>query len=106
MKIVTVVGARPQFIKAAAISRAFRHHPEIDEVLVHTGQHYDDNMSDVFFRELGIPTPKHHLDIRANGHGAMTGRMLEAVEAVLLEEQPAAVLIYGDTNSTLAGALA
>ncbi len=106
MKIVTVVGARPQFIKAAAVSRAVRATPGLRELLVHTGQHYDDNMSAVFFEELGIPRPDHHLGIGGGPHGAMTGRMLEAVERTLLDEKPDAVLVYGDTNSTLAGALA
>jgi UDP-GlcNAc3NAcA epimerase len=108
IKIVTIVGARPQFIKAAAVSRAIRndHANEIEEVLVHTGQHYDENMSKVFFEELDIPHPKYNLEISGGSHGAMTGRMLEAVEQVLLNEKPDWVLIYGDTNSTLAGALA
>lgn len=108
MKIVTVVGARPQFIKAAAVSRVIRsdYVGQIDEVLVHTGQHYDDNMSKVFFDELGIPHPKYNLEISGGQHGAMTGRMLESVENVLLQEKPDWLLIYGDTNSTLAGALA
>lgn len=108
MKIVTVVGARPQFIKAAAVSRVIRdNYPgKIEEVLVHTGQHYDENMSKVFFEELDIPQPKYNLEISGGQHGAMTGRMLEAVENVLLQEKPDCLLIYGDTNSTLAGALA
>lgn len=108
MKIVTVVGARPQFIKAAAISRVIRddYAGKIEEMLVHTGQHYDENMSKVFFEELDIPQPKYNLEISGGQHGAMTGRMLEAVENVLLQEKPDWVLIYGDTNSTLAGALA
>lgn len=108
MKIVTVVGARPQFIKAAAVSRAIRdgYAGKVEEVLVHTGQHYDENMSKVFFDELNIPHPKYNLEISGGQHGAMTGRMLEAVENVLLQEQPDWLLIYGDTNSTLAGALA
>ena len=106
MHLITVVGARPQFIKAAAVSRAIRERGDIVESLVHTGQHFDDDMSQVFFDELGIPHPKHHLGVRATTHGAMTGRMLEAIEAVLLTEQPEAVIVYGDTNSTLAGALA
>lgn len=107
-KIVTVVGARPQFIKAAAISRVIRNEyaGTLEEVLVHTGQHYDHNMSQVFFDELDIPPPKYNLDISGGNHGAMTGKMLEAIEAVLLDEKPDWVLIYGDTNSTLAGALA
>ncbi len=106
MKILTVVGARPQFIKAAAVSRVIGDTPDVEEMLVHTGQHYDDNMSKVFFEDLDIPPPKYNLDISGGSHGAMTGRMLEAVEAVLLQERPDWVLIYGDTNSTLAGALA
>ena len=108
MKIVTIVGARPQFIKAAAVSRVIRNDyaTQIEEVLVHTGQHYDDNMSKVFFDELDIPHPKYNLEISGGQHGAMTGRMLEAVESVLLKEKPDWLLIYGDTNSTLAGALA
>ena len=108
MRIVTVVGARPQFIKAAALSRAIRNDyaGQIEEVLVHTGQHYDDNMSKVFFEELDIPHPKYNLEISDGKHGVMTGRMLEGVENVLLQEKPDWLLIYGDTNSTLAGALA
>jgi len=108
VKVVTIVGARPQFIKAAALSRAIRDDfaGRIEEVLVHTGQHFDANMSAVFFEELGIPHPRHNLEISGGTHGAMTGRMLEAVEAVLMKEKPDWVLIYGDTNSTLAGALA
>jgi UDP-GlcNAc3NAcA epimerase len=106
MKILTVIGARPQFIKAAAVSRLLRAVPGTSEVLVHTGQHYDGNMSDVFFSELGIPTPDHHLGVGSGSHGAMTGRMLEKVEAVVLAEKPDTVLVYGDTNSTLSGGLA
>ncbi len=106
MKFVTVVGARPQFIKAATVSRVVRGRSDIREVIVHTGQHYDANMSDVFFGELDIPRPDHHLGIGGGTHGAMTGRMLEAIERTLLDEMPDAVLVYGDTNSTLAGALA
>lgn len=108
MRITTIVGARPQFIKAAAVSRMLRaeYRGRIDESLVHTGQHYDANMSDVFFEELEIPKPAHHLEIAGGGHGAMTGRMLAAIEVVLQDERPDYVLIYGDTNSTLAGALA
>jgi UDP-GlcNAc3NAcA epimerase len=103
--IVTVLGARPQFIKAAAVSRKLQA-AGVREVLVHTGQHFDENMSDLFFRELQIPRPDHNLDVRGGGHGAMTGRMLERVEAVLAAEPPDWVMVYGDTNSTLAGALA
>lgn len=108
MKIVTVVGARPQFIKAAAVSRALqaRSGEGLAEVLVHTGQHYDKMMSDVFFEELGIDAPAYNLAIAGGGHGAMTGRMLEALERVFIDERPDWVLIYGDTNSTLAAALA
>ena len=103
--ILTVVGARPQFIKAAPVSAALAR-AGLREVLVHTGQHFDAQMSDVFFDELGLRPPDHHLQINSLGHGAMTGRMLEALEQVMLEARPAKVLIYGDTNSTLAGALA
>ena len=106
MKILTVVGARPQFVKAAVVSRALADRAGMREVLVHTGQHFDDSMSDVFFRELGIPAPAHHLGIGGLSHGAMTGRMIEALELVMQRESPDRVLVYGDTNSTLAGALA
>ena len=106
-KIVTIVGARPQFIKAAAVSREIlKHAGKIEEVMVHTGQHYDPNMSQVFFDELEIPAPRYNLEVSGGGHGAMTGRMLEGIEQILLSEKPDWVLIYGDTNSTLAGALA
>ncbi len=104
MKILTVVGARPQFIKAAVISRVLREHAT--EVLVHTGQHYDHNMSDIFFEELSIPKPDYNLGISGGSHGRMTGNMLMAIEEVLQKEQPDRVLVYGDTNSTLAAALA
>lgn len=106
VRIVTVVGARPQFIKAAAVSRVARSRTGIDEILIHTGQHFDRNMSDIFFDELGIAPPAHSLGIGGSTHGDMTGRMLGAIEAVLMAEKPDAVLVYGDTNSTLAGALA
>jgi UDP-GlcNAc3NAcA epimerase len=106
MKIVTVIGARPQFIKAAAVSRVLREMSDMDEVLIHTGQHYDENMSDVFFEELDIPRPQYHLGVGSGTHGAMTGRMLEKIEEVLFAERPSLVLVYGDTNSTLAGGLA
>lgn len=110
MKILTVIGARPQFIKASAVSRAIQAEnvrgAGLHEVIVHTGQHFDANMSKVFFEELSIPEPDYHLGIASLGHGAMTGRMLEAIESVLLKEKPDVMLVYGDTNSTLAGALA
>lgn len=105
MKIVTVVGARPQFIKAAPVGRALREAGH-REVLVHTGQHYDDAMADVFFRELGIAKPDVNLEVGSGSHGHQTGRMLMGLEDVLTAEKPDWVLVYGDTNSTLAGALA
>src|SRR4051812_4359441 len=104
MKILTVIGARPQFIKAAVVTRLLQARPGVEEVLVHTGQHYDENMSDVFFQELEITRPAHHLGIGSGRHGAQTGRTLEALEEVLLKVKPDKVVIYGDTNSTLAGA--
>lgn len=106
MKIVTVLGARPQFIKAAALSRTIKGYNDIEEVIVHTGQHYDQNMSDIFFTEMNIPKPKYRLETGGKSHGAMTGQQLEEIEKVLLAEKPGVVLVYGDTNSTLAGALA
>ncbi|MEA3420558.1 MAG: UDP-N-acetylglucosamine 2-epimerase (non-hydrolyzing) [Acidobacteriota bacterium] len=106
MKIATIIGARPQFIKAAMVSRVLRNRQGVREILIHTGQHYDNNMSDVFFNELEIPAPDYNLGISADTQGAQTGRMLEAIEAVLITEKPDCVLVYGDTNSTLAGALA
>ncbi len=105
-KIVSILGARPQFIKAAVLSRIIREKNEFSEIIVHTGQHFDSNMSEVFFVEMDIPKPKYNLDINGVGHGAMTGRMLEQIEVVLLIEKPDMVVVYGDTNSTLAGALA
>jgi UDP-GlcNAc3NAcA epimerase len=101
-----VVGARPQFVKAAVVSRAIFNVNGITEKIIHTGQHYDENMSDVFFAEMDIPPPHYRLEVGGLNHGAMTGRMLEQIEKVLLEEKPDFVLVYGDTNSTLAGALA
>jgi UDP-GlcNAc3NAcA epimerase len=109
VNILTIIGARPQFIKAAVISRMLRSNDQkhkINELIVHTGQHFDDNMSKFFFEELDIPKPKYNLDLSGGSQGKMTGRMLEAIERVLLKEKPDWVLIYGDTNSTLAGALA
>ena len=106
MKLATILGARPQFIKASVVSHALAASGAFEEVMIHTGQHFDANMSDVFFAELGIAAPAHTLGIHGGGQGAMTGRMLEAVERVLIKERPDAVLVYGDTNSTLAGALA
>ena len=105
-RLATVVGARPQFVKAAAVSRAIARDGRIDEALIHTGQHYDANMSDIFFEELEIPAPRRHLGLGGGGHGAMTGAMLAQLEAAFIEDAPDAVLVYGDTNSTLAGALA
>lgn len=105
VRILTVVGARPQFIKAAAVSRAIRHTEGLSEIMVHTGQHFDADMSDVFFDELDIPAPAHRLAIHGGGHGEMTGRMMAALEPVVMAEKPDWVMVYGDTNSTLAGAL-
>ncbi|MEM5502237.1 UDP-N-acetylglucosamine 2-epimerase (non-hydrolyzing) [Ahrensia kielensis] len=104
--ILTIVGARPQFVKAATLSRAFSKHGQFSERIVHTGQHFDANMSDNFFAELSIPAPAYNLHISGGGHGRMTGRMLEGIEALLTDARPDAVLVYGDTNSTLAGAIA
>ena len=108
MKLVTVIGARPQIIKAAALSRAIRNHyaDQIQEVIVHTGQHYDDNMSQIFFDELQIPRPDYNLHVGSASHGIQTARMTEGIEALLIKEQPDFIVLYGDTNSTLAGAVA
>lgn len=117
MKIITILGARPQFVKAAAVNRAILKHNAVkkgenkisyvlDEIIVHTGQHYDENMSDVFFEQMRIPQPHYQLNISNLSHGAMTGQMLEKIEKILQKETPDLVLVYGDTNSTLAGALA
>lgn len=114
MKVVTIIGARPQFIKASAISNAIMNYNKsislkrdgIQEIIVHTGQHFHPNMSEIFFSELQMPEPNYNLGINNKTHGAMTGRMLEKIEKILLQEKPDLTLIYGDTNSTLAGALA
>ena len=108
MKLVTIIGARPQIIKAAALSRAIRNHyaDKIQEIIVHTGQHYDDNMSQVFFDELQIPRPDYNLHVGSASHGVQTARMTEGIEALLIKEQPDFIVLYGDTNSTLAGAVA
>ncbi len=107
-KIITIVGARPQIIKSSALSRAISgiFSGQLKEVIVHTGQHYDENMSDIFFNEMKIPRPKYNLNVGSGGHGAQTAKMLEGLEEIFLTEKPTAVLVYGDTNSTIAGALA
>lgn len=105
-KLLTIIGARPQFIKASVVSKAIAEADGLQEVIVHTGQHFDANMSDIFFDQLAIPHPHHQLDIHGGSHGGMTGRMLIEIEKVLQQERPDCVLVYGDTNSTLAGALA
>lgn len=105
MKILTIIGARPQFVKAAVISRIIAEQENIKEVLVHTGQHYDKNMSDVFFEDMNIPQPDYNLHIQSKFHGEMTGKMMGEIEKVALKENPDWILVYGDTNSTLAGAL-
>lgn len=105
IKILTILGARPQFIKASSVSREIAKYDEIKEVIVHTGQHYDANMSDVFFDEMHIPKPDYFLGIGGKSHGAMTGQMIEKIEEVALKEKPDWMLVYGDTNSTLSGAI-
>ena len=105
MKIITILGARPQFIKAGTVSREIANYKDIDEVIVHTGQHYDSNMSDIFFEEMKIPKPDYFLGIGGKSHGAMTGQMIEKIEEVALKEKPDWIMVYGDTNSTLAGAI-
>jgi len=106
MKLCTIVGARPQFIKAATVSRVIASTAGIDEIIIHTGQHYDNNMSGQFFEELSIPKPSYNLNIGSGSHGKQTGHMLSEIESVLIKEKPDIVLVYGDTNSTLAGSLA
>jgi len=105
IKILTILGARPQFIKAGTISREIAKHKEIKEIILHTGQHYDSNMSDIFFEEMKIPKPDYFLGTGGKSHGAMTGQMIEKIEEVTLKEKPDWILVYGDTNSTLAGAI-
>jgi len=108
IKVVTIIGARPQIIKAAAISRAIKNKfkTQIREIIVHTGQHYDENMSQVFFDELGIPTPEYNLQVGSGSHGKQTAVMINGIEEILIKEKPNAIILYGDTNSTLAGAIA
>lgn len=108
MKIITIIGARPQIIKAAALSRAIQQHfaGKIQEIIVHTGQHYDENMSQVFFDELQIPRPDYNLHVGSASHGIQTAKMIEGIEGILLDERPDYIVLYGDTNSTLAGAIA
>lgn len=105
MKILTILGARPQFIKAGSVSREISKHKEIEEIIIHTGQHYDANMSDIFFEEMQISRPNYFLGIGGKSHGAMTGQMIEKIEEVALKEKPDWMMVYGDTNSTLAGAI-
>lgn len=105
MKIITIIGARPQFVKAATLSRELQKHNDIQEVIIHTGQHFDANMSAVFFEQMHIPKPDYNLGIASLTHGAMTGRMMEEIEKIVIEEKPDWIVVYGDTNSTLAGAL-
>ncbi len=105
-KIISIVGARPQFIKAAAVSREIKKINNLKEIMIHTGQHFDENMSDIFFREMDIRKPEYNLGINSMTHGAMTGEMIKKIEEILLKEKPAIVLVYGDTDSTLAGAIA
>ncbi|MBS9767847.1 MAG: UDP-N-acetylglucosamine 2-epimerase (non-hydrolyzing) [Flavobacteriaceae bacterium] len=105
MKILTILGARPQFIKAGSVSRKFAEYNDIQEIIIHTGQHYDENMSAIFFEQMQIPQPDYFLKVKALTHGSMTGQMMEKIEEIALKENPDWILVYGDTNSTLAGAL-
>lgn len=107
-RIITIIGARPQIIKSSAISRAISTHfsTQIEEIIIHTGQHYDENMSEIFFQEMGIPLPNYNLNVGSGSHGAQTAKMIEGLETIFLKENPTAILVYGDTNSTIAGALA
>ena len=105
IRLVTIAGARPQFVKVAVVARALSRHEAVEHVLIHTGQHFDHRMSAQFFEDLQIPAPDHNLGIAGGPHGQMTGRMMEAIETILLDAEPDAILVYGDTNSTLAGAL-
>ena len=106
MKLITIIGARPQFIKASVLSKLIKKEKKIKEVIIHTGQHYDYEMSNIFFKELNIPKPKYNLNIKSKLHGEMTGKMIQGIERILIKEKPDYTLVYGDTNSTLAGALA
>ena len=105
MKIITILGARPQFVKAGTVSRVIQSYSEIEEIIVHTGQHYDVNMSDIFFKQMNIPKPDYFLGVKAKSHASMTGQMMEKIEEVVITENPDWILVYGDTNSTLAGAI-
>ena len=105
MKIVTIVGARPQFVKTAMISLAFEKYPDVEEVIVHSGQHFDANMSEIFFQQMKIKPPKYFLNLNGLSHGAMIGRMIEDIEKILIAEKPNYVIVFGDTNTTLAGAI-
>ena len=105
MKILTIIGARPQFVKAATLSRAIQKSKDVEEVIIHTGQHFDSNMSAVFFEQMNIPKPNYNLGIDSLSHGAMTGRMIEGIEEIVILEKPEWIVVYGDTNSTLAGAI-
>ena len=106
LKIITILGARPQLIKASSLSNLFKKNSKINEIIVHTGQHYDYEMSDIFFKELNIPKPKYNLNIKSKYHGEMTAKMILGIEKILIKEKPNYTVVYGDTNSTLAGAIA